>query len=415
MALLPAEQVRTGQGRLPFQEAMSLTPLPDKVAADENGGGKVVKRYMSRRRVWVTGDELVSLAMAERASDYRSPGTGAYGGHVYSQSGLAASLAYRAAQDPGLRGKDFGIHTIHGFFSEGGRTDRPFVYEVSNLSANALFPSYLVTARQPARASTSAAGDHYPAAADAALPLGPVCFSALVSFRPAGITQVDAAEAPSAWRRFAAVLGSRRPAQWDPAPAVDIAGVLDAIPGARRAVGMFPGLDMRKVDMRAYNAGRPFHERRELVLYRLLAPLPATVATEEGEGEGECAIAGPDAHIAAHAYAADRNGLLMIGDHAGYGHAFGRAASLSYSFVVHVNAADAVMAYGDADADAGAEGGDVWWLQETSFPRVHAGRGIVYCKIWSPRGVHVATEYQDGIIRRKNESSGIGEKEKGKL
>lgn len=282
---------------------------------------------------------------------------------------------------------------------------------MTDLASNASFPSFLVTARQPTTPSTTITTNYeiqrknqqgptkpnYYPATEADKPLGPVCFSAMVSFRPAGISQLDAQpEAPQT--RFAAILGSRRPDEWDPAPIVDIASILDAIPGSRRAIGLFPGVEMRKVDMRAYNDGRPFHERRELLLYRLIAPLPSTVTASSdvssdgsGSGNGKCEIAGPDAHIAAHAFAADRNGLLMVGDNAGWGYEFSRAASLSYSFVVHVNAEDAVMAYGETDQ---------WWVQETSFPRVRDGRGIVYSKIWNPQGVHVATEYQDGLVRR---------------
>lgn len=263
------------------------------------------------------------------------------------------------------------------------------------MASNASFPNLLVTARQPASSSTNPEADHYPKA-DADLPLGPVCFSAMVSFRPSSISQFDAQE-PSLQERFADILNSRRPMEWDPAPILDIAATLDAIPGARQAIGLFPGLDMRKVDMRAYNKGRPFHERRELILYRLIAPLPTKTSDDaEGssrDGEGRCAIDGQNTHICAHAYGADRNGLLMIGDHAGFGHDFARAASLSYSFVVHVNAEEAAMTY--------SEGDDQWWVQEVCFPRVQAGRGIVHSKIWSPRGIHVASMYQDGIIRRQ--------------
>ena len=65
------------------------------------------------------------------------------------------------------------------------------------------------------------------------------------------------------------------------------------------------------------------------------------------------------------------------------------------------------MRYGEAeDADVGQ-----WWLQEACFPRVDADRGIIMCKIWSPEGVHVATEYQDGILRPARRS----EVAKGKL
>jgi hypothetical protein len=145
-------------------------------------------------------------------------------------------------------------------------------------------------------------------------------------------------------------------------------------------VGSFPIVDMRKVDASAYNAGRPLHERRELILYRLLAPLPA---------EGSDA----NAHVLVHAFEADRNGLLMLGNHLGFGWKFGRAASLSYSFVVHVNVEEAVMHYEDPR----------WWVQEVCFPRAAAGRGIIMSKIWSPDGVHVATEYQDGLCRVTND------------
>jgi acyl-CoA thioesterase len=138
-------------------------------------------------------------------------------------------------------------------------------------------------------------------------------------------------------------------------------------------VGSFPIVDMKKVDMSSFNKGKPLHERRELILYRLLEPLPA----EEDA----------NSHIVVHAYTVDRNGLLMLGNQMGMGKKFGRAASLSYSLVVHVNADEAVMK------------GEGWWVQEVMFPRAAAGRGIVESKIWSPEGLHVATEYQDGLVQ----------------
>lgn len=198
-----------------------------------------------------------------------------------------------------------------------------------------------------------------------------MCFSALVSFRPATVSELSAQET-SVQSRFADVLTSRKPSEWDPSPPIDIASIVAAVP--RDLVGTFPVVDMKKVDMASYNKDKPLHQKRELLLYRLLAPLPAS---------------DPDAHILVHAYEADRNGLLMIGNHMGIGYNFGRAASLSYSFVVHVNPSDVVMKYGE----------DQWWVQEACFPRVEAGRGIIMSKIWSPEGIHVATEYQDGIIR----------------
>ncbi|KAI0188314.1 acyl-thioesterase [Xylaria flabelliformis] len=401
MTLPSAEDVRKGHGRLTCQEALSLISLPDKIIE-----GRSIKRYMSRRKAWLTGHEFVALVKESEASIFK---LSAYGGHVYSQASMAASLTLRAAQGATSQnggGKRFGIHTIHGFFSEAGFNDRPYIYEVTELASNSSFPNLLVTARQPVSPSTNPEGDYYPIA-DADLPPGPVCFSAIVSFRPSGSSQFDAQE-PSAQERFADILNSRRPMEWNPAPISDIEAVLDRIPGSRQAIGLFPMIDMRKVDMRTYNAGRPFHERRELILYRLLAPLPANASNDaqgsSKEGDERCAIDGPDAHICAHAYGADRNGLLMIAKHAKFGYDLARAASLSYSFVVHVNAEEAVMTYSDGD--------DQWWVQEACFPRVQAGRGIIHSKLWSPQGIHVASMYQDGILRRHPRP---GDEEKGKL
>ena len=63
------------------------------------------------------------------------------------------------------------------------------------------------------------------------------------------------------------------------------------------------------------------------------------------------------------------------------------------------------MKYDDGKESQECLGG--WWVQEAIFPRVEAGRAIIMSKIWSPEGIHVATEYQDGIIRRANESKAM--------
>jgi acyl-CoA thioesterase len=153
---------------------------------------------------------------------------------------------------------------------------------------------------------------------------------------------------------------------------------------------------MRKVDMSAYNAGRDVHERRELVLYRLRPPPLPTNDKERDGWEWDA-----NAHVAAHAYIADRNGLLMVANHIGFGFTLTRAASLSYSFVMHVGAEQAVMRHHD-------DGEDGWWIQEAWFPRSGAGRGIVESKIWSPAGVHVASEYQDGLVQSLTDTGGQG-------
>jgi hypothetical protein len=230
-----------------------------------------------------------------------------------------------------------------------------------------------VIARQP-RAPIKVQTDGRFCQGDAELPLGSICFSSICTFKrpePLGIES----QGESAQQRFGSILRSRPPLGWPPTPPVDIDAVVAAFPTV--GAGTFPTLDMRKVDMSSFNASLPPTERRELILYRLLAPLPRE---------------DHNAHVLVHAFEADRNGLLMAGNHLGIGYNLGAAASLSYSFYVHVNVDQAVMQFSDGEDDG-------WWIQEVSFPRAGSGRATLMSQIWSPEGLHVATGYQDGVLR----------------
>ena len=258
-----------------------------------------------------------------------------------------------------------------------GLIDRPFIHEVVPLTASRGFGTLSVMSYQPSVPSTSSRGDYFPLA-DAYLPPGPRAFAAMCSFKlpephSAGVSMQQ--EPPQ--QRFGEILRQRPANDWPPAPLVDIDAIMAFESG--RDVGTFPIVDMKKVDMTAYNEGKPVHERVELILYRLLSPLPS---------DGTDGYDAND-HVLVHAFTIDRNGLLMACNHLGMGWTRNQVASLSYSFVVHVNPNEAVMDYGE----------DQWWVQEASFPRAGAGRAVITSKVWSPQGVHVATEYQDGLPR----------------
>lgn len=257
--------------------------------------------------------------------------------------------------------------SIQGVFSNAGFIDRPFIYEVSKLSSTSSFSSALANAYQPIKPSSQARGP-FPLS-DQHLPTNEVCFSCLVTFKLSypGPDEVQSSASPQ--QRFAHILASRAPTEWPPSPAADIDIVREAFPDKDH--GTFPVLDMYKVDMTEYNSEKLLPDRRELILYRLMNPLPKDDL---------------NAHILCHAYEADRNGLIMAGNHLGYGYNMGSAASLSCSFYVHTNAEEAVME------------GDGFWVQEACWPRVSAGRCMYESRLWSPDGRHVATAYQDGII-----------------
>lgn len=243
--------------------------------------------------------------------------------------------------------------------------DRPFVYDVTDVHSSRTFATKFVQARQPVEASSQPAGP-YPLS-DADGPLGDVRFACLTTFKRPMASPADK-QMESAQQRFADILSQRAPDAWEASPQLDVEAVTDLFPNAGH--GGFPMLDMYKVDMTAYNAGKDVPERRQLILYR---PHKA-IAKDD-----------PNAHIVAHAFEADRNGLIMLTNHLGWGYTLGSAASLSYAFYVHVNAEEAVMK------------GDGWWIQEVCWPRTCAGRGLLESRIWSPEGKHVASGYQDGM------------------
>lgn len=64
-------------------------------------------------------------------------------------------------------------------------------------------------------------------------------------------------------------------------------------------VDPFPGLDMRKPDMTAYNESRETLDRKQLQYYRVRGEMPSI--NED-----------PMMHAIAHLYASDRNGLFAV-------------------------------------------------------------------------------------------------------
>ncbi|EEU42664.1 uncharacterized protein NECHADRAFT_95805 [Fusarium vanettenii 77-13-4] len=346
--------------RLSFQQAMELTRLPNR----ESGTGSVMLRFMNRQPPWATGDAIPW----EASGIPRPPGTKvAFGGVVYAQAPLAAARAIESRADSNSdKDRAFGIHSIHAVFTSPGLVDRPFVFEVSETQHGRSFATLLVNVRQPAEPSAEPAGPF--SVKDSQKPLSAPCLTSIVTFRrPSSTTEVAQGIPPS--ERYHAILTSKLPTEWEPCPQIDI----DVFSRAFSDVGhgTFPILDMHKVDMTQYNSTRGSGEQKQLILYRPLSPLP----------EDDI-----DAHVVCHAFAADRNGLIMFGNQLGYGYGLGRAATLSYSFYVHVNAADAMFR------------GHGWWILEHSWPRYEAGRAAMSTLIWSPEGKHVATAYQDGIL-----------------
>ncbi len=113
--------------------------------------------------------------------------------------------------------------------------------------------------------------------------------------------------------------------------------------------------------------------RRELLLYRLQAPLPAADA---------------NAHVLVHAYEATATACSWP--------ATTSASAASPSSPASATASSCTATPTTPSCTTAPTSG---WIHEWSMPRSAAGRVMIVCKIWSPAGLHVATAYQDGLAR----------------
>lgn len=130
---------------------------------------------------------------------------------------------------------------------------------------------------------------------------------------------------------------------------------------------------MRTVDMRTRNSSKRSSDWTNLTFYRSIGTLP------------------PDnynLHACAHMYASDRNGMFLISNAVGFGDEISTIGSLSHSIILHVPRKEMLLKDG------------TWWVQEYWTPRSGQGRGMHESRIWDVRGNHVASTWQEGMVRR---------------
>ncbi|GAB7354168.1 hypothetical protein MBLNU459_g4722t1 [Dothideomycetes sp. NU459] len=280
-----------------------------------------------------------------------SPGESgrAYGGHVYAQAVWAAAQTV----SPG-----FIVHNVTGFFTLAGLTNVSFVYNVKTIRDGRSYCTRIVHV-------TQAEGKG-------------ICFTCTCSFKLSEDSPLDVQEEIDIRRQYAILLDGKKPEDFDEAPGMDVPQYWQR----RRETGYndaFPGLETRKVDMAAYNAPRSAFERRQLHFYRVLGALPADDA---------------NLHACAHLYASDRNSLFIVANHLDVGDAFTAMASLSHTVVFHTPAAQLLMI-----PEGGGEDDRVWFAKEDWTSRAAGGRGIHHSRMIGPDGTHVASSWQEGMVR----------------
>ncbi|KAF2670464.1 Thioesterase/thiol ester dehydrase-isomerase [Microthyrium microscopicum] len=275
--------------------------------------------------------------------------TRAFGGHVYAQSALAASKSVP---------EGFVLHSITGHFLQLGFTNVPFTYTISPIRDGAGYVQRRVDVSQKRTKG--------------------LMFTAVCSFKRPEKSQATRTLDGRLEERYALLKG-RGPESWAEAPSIDSPFWWEA--AKEFGEDKFPGLDMRKVDMDAYNKDRMTLERRQLMFYRVLGDMPD-------------AKEGPNLHAIAHLYASDRNGLFPIANFLGKGDEYSAIASLSFTVVLHAEAEE----LGLIDADGKAK----WFCVELAIDHIGHGRGLMVERLWDVQsGKPVASTMQDGLLRLK--------------
>ncbi|THV85511.1 Thioesterase/thiol ester dehydrase-isomerase [Aureobasidium pullulans] len=302
--------------------------------------------------------DLIALEKVDETT-YRSTalpfspnGSGrAYGGHVYAQAVWAAAKTVEAG---------FVIHNVTGFFVLAGDSSIPFIYRVQTIRNGRSYCTRLVNV-------TQAEGKG-------------ICFTCTCSFKLPEEGNLDVQEKIDLDKQYEVVLSGKKPEDWQEVSGMDVPWYN----ARRKSTGRndaFPGLECRKVDMTRYNASLTAFDRRQLFLYRSLGDLPSD----------------PNIHACAHLYASDRNSLFIVANHLEISDKFTHMASLSHTVVFHCPVSQLML-------QNQGSGERTWFCQEVWTTRAAGGRATHHSRIIGPDGAHVASTFQEGMIR-----VGVGE------
>ncbi|KAJ5384313.1 hypothetical protein N7517_002224 [Penicillium concentricum] len=303
-------------------------------------------------------------------------GTRSFGGHVYAQSAYAASKTV---------GQGLVIHDMTGTFILGGRLDTPYVYTVRHIRDGFMYSTRAVDARQAGR----------------------VCFSCICSFKRDEKERLFQHQPTSAQARFDSILSAKRPEDQPSSPSVDAEWWIDAVRLGNISEHKFPGLDVRKTDMKDYNLTEEIKQHperyRQLTQYRLKGspdedPAATLAQIREREENGEY----DNLYACAHMYSSDKNSLLLIPRALGITH-WAEMASLTLTVIVHQHGEALRMvdweSIGDGDVGEVSKLPMKWFVQEGWTPRAGENRATHESHLWSPDGTLVATSLQDSMLR----------------
>jgi acyl-CoA thioesterase II len=269
-----------------------------------------------------------------------------------------------------------------GTFIVGGRLDVPYVYTVRHVRDGFMYCTRAVDARQD----------------------GKICFSCLCSFKRDENEKTFHHQPPAAQGRFREILSGKRPEDQPISPSVDADWWIEAVKQGNVEEREFPGLDVRKVDMKDYNQSKLIQDRpekyRQLTQYCLKGspdedPNATLAQIKEREAEGEY----DNLYACAHMYSSDRNSLLLIPRALGIKY-WTEMASLTLTVIIHQHGQALRMINWDATrGDHLADVAMKWFIQEGWTPQSAENRAVHESHLWSPDGTLIATSLQDSMLR----------------
>jgi hypothetical protein len=255
-------------------------------------------------------------------------------------------------------------------------------------------------------------------------------FTCTCSFKKEEGSSVDVQDTIDLKEEYGNVLEGieHEPMEHPPAPSIDSEYFRETyLPAHPEHFNPIAGLHIRKADMTKYNAKRSALDRRQLLFYSLRGslPLPTAPFPPVVELNGKISLTREaNMHACAHLYASDRNSLFIVPNHLDRPRDYTRMASLSHSVIFHVGIKDLIMSaepridHPNADPtlwedgalplcnlngyEKGDKDGRKWYVQEAHITRATGGRALHTSRMWDyDTGVHIATTFQDGLIRFK--------------
>lgn len=231
------------------------------------------------------------------------------------------------------------------------------------------------------------------------------CFHAVVSFKReerSSSKAIDFAhqDAPPdhVKTQYSSVLDGLAIPQHPRGPSADAQWYLDSLGSdAVKHSETFPGVEIRKVDMKAFNDqinardGQNAAGWRQLCFYRII-PYKTTPQSDDSVVLPDAETDALNLDACAHIYASDRNSLFLIQRALGFEKRQASAGSLAHTVIFHGSPRNLPT--------IGKDGEPKWWVQEAWTSNSGESRGCHESRLWDyDEGKIIATTVQDGMMR----------------